>query len=453
MGEPYKLTVAQAADRIKDGTLSPVALAEACLACINALEPALKAWETVDRGSVLRQARRAEQEIRRRGPRTPLHGIPVGLKDIIYTRGVKTTASSRVYADFVPDFDATVVTRLKRAGAVILGKTVTAEFAATGDPPRTVNPWNPAHTPGGSSAGSAVAVAARMCPAALGSQTVGSTLRPAAYNGVVGLKPTYGLISRYGVIPASWSLDHVGILVRTVEDAALVLSVLAGYDPRDPSSARRRVPDYHRALERLDGPPRIGVLWQPFWERADAETRAHTEALVGRLAEAGARAEEVKLPNSFDMVAAAQGVVFNVECAAYHEEVFRERAAEYSPMLRRMLESAFLVPGVRYVQAQRLRRQFRREIEALAGTVDVFLTPSTPAPAPRDLSNTGDASFQGPWTFSGLPSISIPSGLARSGVPMGLQLVAAPFAEERLLAVARWCERVLDVRLRPPEPK
>ena len=222
MPEPHELSVAEAAAQIREGTLSPVALVESLLARIDALDGDLQAWVTIDRDAVLSAAQQREAEVRQGDPLGLIHGVPVGLKDIFYTEGMLTACGSKVNADFVPDFDATSVAKIKAAGGIILGKAVTTEFAS-GDPSPTRNPWNLEHTPGGSSSGSCAAVAARMVPAALGSQTAGSTCRPAGYNGIVGMKATYGRISRYGVAPLSWSLDHVGILTRTVADAALML--------------------------------------------------------------------------------------------------------------------------------------------------------------------------------------------------------------------------------------
>ena len=242
MAEPFELCLRESAEEIASGQLSPVELAQSLLGRIDVKEN-LQAWVTVDREEVLGAASRAQEAIARGESLGALHGVPIGLKDIFYTAGMKTTACSPLYADFVPDYDATVVAKLKEAGAIVLGKAVTTEFA-TADPSPTLNPWNHAHTPGGSSSGSAVAVATSMCAGALGSQTGGSTCRPASYNGIVGLKPTYGRLSKYGVIPASWSLDTVGILVRDVQDATLMLQVMAGYDPNDPSSAHEPVPDY-----------------------------------------------------------------------------------------------------------------------------------------------------------------------------------------------------------------
>ena len=451
MAEPYTLSLSAAAALIRRREMSPEDYVTALLARIDAYEPALQAWVTLDREGALAAAAAREQELARGAEPGLLHGVPLALKDIFYTAGLKTTACSRIYADFVPDYDATCVARLKAAGAVILGKAVTTEFA-TSDPSPTRNPWNREHTPGGSSSGSAVAVAAGMCPGALGSQTGGSTCRPAAYNGIVGLKPTYGRISRYGVVPVSWSLDTVGILTRRVADAALLLQAMAGYDAKDPGSANQAVPDYSAEMARWEGPPRIGLLNKGyFFDRATAEVRRHTESIAQELARAGAVIAEMELPASFATAADCQRLVMNVECAAFHEQWFRHRAEEYGPRLRANIEMGMLIPAVTYLQAQRLRRQFRQDLTALAKSVDVLLTPATPAPAPRDLTTTGDAAFQAPWTSAGLPTIAIPSGLAGDGLPLGIQLAGPPWAEGRLLAVAGWCEAALGVDLRPPE--
>ena len=449
MAEPYSYSVNEAAQQIRSGQLSPTNYIESLLQRITTHDPALQAWVTIDRAKARDAALRREQELAAGETPGILHGVPVGLKDIFYTAGMKTTACSRIYADFVPGYDATCVTRLKDAGAVILGKAVTTEFA-TSDPSPTRNPWNAEHTPGGSSSGSSVAVAAGMCPAALGSQTGGSTCRPAAYNGIVGLKPSYGRISRYGVIPVSWSLDTVGILVRTVTDAALLLQAMAGYDANDPGSANVPVPDYGQQMADWKGPPRIGLLKGYFFDRATPEVRHHAEEIAQQLAQAGAVVEELELPESFATAPTAQRMVMNVECAAFHEEFFRHRADEYGPRLRANIEMGMLVPGVTYLQAQRLRRSFRQDMTELAQRVDVLMTPAIPAPAPRDLNTTGDAAFQAPWTSAGLPTIVIPSGLSEDGLPLGVQFAAPPFEEGVLLSAARWCEAALGVNLRPP---
>ena len=450
MPEPYQLTVSEAAGEIRSGSLSPVELAQSLLSRIDALEPSLRAWVTIDREEVLTEAKRREDELGQGGPKGPIHGVPVGLKDIYYTAGMKTACGSRINADFVPDYDATTVSRIKEAGGVILGKAVTTEFAM-GDPSHAINPWDPAHTPGGSSSGSSVAVAARMCAAALGSQTGGSTCRPAAYNGIVGLKPTYGRISRYGVVPVSWSLDTVGILVRTVADAAIMLQVMAGHDPQDPGCPDQPVPDYLEAMSRQDGPPRFGLIKEFFYDKSTPEVRSHTDAAMEKLAQAGAIIQEISLPESFSSAHSCQRIVSNVEAAAYHEESYRDRADEFGPKARSSIEMGMLIPSVRYVQAQRARRQFRADMMAMVREVDVVLTPAIQAPAPRDLSTTGDAMFQQPWTSSGLPSIVVPSGLSRDGLPLAIQLAGLPWDEGKLLAAAGWCESVLGISLSPPD--
>ena len=449
MQEAYHLSVAEAADRIRRGELSSVDLLKSLLGRIDVLEPTLEAWVTVDRDGALKAAEQRDEELAQGKTRGPLHGIPIGIKDIIYTAGIRTTAGSKLYADFVPTYDATPVARLKEAGGIILGKTVTTEFALS-DPAHTRNPWNSAHAPGGSSSGSAVAVAARMCPAALGTQTGGSNNKPAAYNGIVGLKPTYARISRHGVIPVSWSLDSVGILVRTVEDAAILLGVLAGYDPHDASSSTTPTPDYREAVTKLEKPPRIGLLREFFLERCQEEVRAHTEEVAQRLGEAGATIEELKLPKSFADREAVFGIITSVECAAFHQEFIKEHWDDYGPKVRAHVLTGMLVPGLHYVQAQRLRQRLREEMDSLAKTVDALLVPSNPAPAPRNLNTVGDNRFQMPWACVGLPIVTIPSGLSNSGLPLGVMLAGPQFGEAELLAVARWCEATLDVKLIPP---
>jgi aspartyl-tRNA(Asn)/glutamyl-tRNA(Gln) amidotransferase subunit A len=255
MPEPYDLTAFDAAQLIRQRQLSPVTLLKSLLRRIDRLEAKIQAWVTLDRAGALTAAEQLAREAQSGHLRGPLHGVPVGIKDIYYTAGLKTTCGSRLFADFIPTYDATPVARLKQAGAIVLGKTVTTEFA-TMDPGPTCNPWHLEHTPGGSSSGSAAGVAACMVPLALGSQTYGSIQRPAAYCGVYGLKPSFGRVSRYGVYPLSWSFDHVGPLARTVADCALALQVLAGPDPQDPACSQAPVPDYLQAVQRVDRPAR-----------------------------------------------------------------------------------------------------------------------------------------------------------------------------------------------------
>ncbi len=448
MPQPYELTVSEAANLIRHKELSAVDLARSLLDRIEALEPSLKAWVYLDRAGVLAEAEARDRDLAGGVEPGPLHGIPVGVKDIYYTAGIPTTACSRVYADFVPEYDAAPVALLKRAGAIMLGKTVTTEFACM-DPSPAINPWNAAHTPGGSSSGSAVAVAARMCPAALGSQTVGSVLRPASYNGVVGFKPSYGRVSRHGVIPVSWSLDTMGWMTRTVADAALLLQVMAGPDENDWVASAAAVPDYGAAVDN-PAAPRIGVIRQFFFDHADDETRQHTDGVVERLAEAGAEVEELPLPPSMDTAIEDQQIIMAVEGSTFHEPMYRQQAMDYQQGIRGMIQRGLDTDAVTYSRAMERRQQFITDMRKLAERVDILLTPSTPTPSLPDLTNTGNTMYQGPWTSCGLPSITLPSGLAASGLPMGLQLVGRYMGEAGLLASARWCEETLQVRLEPP---
>ena len=296
MTAPFELSVVEQAAAIRDGRLTALGLIESCLERIDASEGDIQAWVTIDRSGALDAARRLDAEARAGRLRGPLHGVPVGLKDIIHAAGLKTTSGARGFADTLPQSDAPCVTRLRAAGAIILGKLQTTEFAFS-DPAVTRNPWDPARTPGGSSAGSAAAVAARMVPAALGSQTVGSVLRPAAFCGVVGFKPTYGRVSRRGVVPLAWSLDHVGIFARTVADAALVVSVLAAHDPADPGSAALPPPDVSAVVSGVpERAPRLGLIGEPFLGRATREARTHLDEVARALEGRGARVETVSLP-------------------------------------------------------------------------------------------------------------------------------------------------------------
>ncbi len=448
MVQLHELGVAQIARQIRERQMSPVELVESLLARIDKLESQLNAWVYLDREAVLSDAQQKLKELDGGPDVGPLHGVPVGLKDIYFTAGIPTTACSKVYANHVPEYDAATVTLMKGAGAIMLGKTVTTEFACM-DPSPTLNPWNPAHTPGGSSSGSAVAVAARMCPAAMGSQTVGSVLRPASYNGVVGLKPTYGRVSRHGVIPVSWSLDTMGWMTRSVEDAALMLQVMAGPDGDDPIASRREVPDYMAGLKSA-APPRIGVPRRFFFDHASEETRKHTDGVLEQLSRAGAVIEEIAMPDSIDTAIEDQQVIMAVEGASFHQPMYERQAEDYQPNLRAMIGRGLATDPVVYSRALERRLRFITDMHQLAEKTDVLLTPSTPTPSLPDVTNTGNTMFQGPWTSCGLPTITIPSGLGESGLPFGIQFIARPFHESGLLAAAHWSENVLGVNLFPP---
>ena len=448
MAQPFDLSAADLARQIRERTITPVEVAQSLLERMDSLEPRLEAWVRVDRETVLADAKQRQEELDSGAETGPLHGVPIGIKDIYNIAGVPTTAGSKVYADYVPDETAVTINLLEKAGAVMLGKTVTTEFACM-DPSHAKNPWNPAHTPGGSSSGSAVAVAARMCPVAMGSQTVGSVLRPASYNGIIGFKPTYGRVSRRGVVPVSWSLDTVGWMGRTVEDAAVLLQVMAGPDEQDPVASRLPASDYLSGLE-SSSPPKIGLITSFFMEEADRETQQRTRASVEKLASAGATVVELTLPESFDTAIPDQMLIMAAEAAAFHKPMYEKQAQDYRPKLREMLRKGLETDAATYSKALERRLRFSADMRVLAEQADVLLTPSTPTASLADLTNTGDTRFQGPWTSCGLPAITLPIGLAESGLPLGIQLIASPFEEARLLAAARWCEKVIDVQLFPP---
>jgi len=448
MTEPHELTAANVARAIRDGSLTSSSLITTLIERHGVFDEALQAWEMFDGEGATRSSMSALTD----GPSQPLplNGVPFAAKDIFDVEKLPTGAGSPIYRDRVAQRDSTVVSRLRAAGAIPLGKTVTTEFAFL-KPSRTINPWNRLATPGGSSSGSAVAVASRMVPFALGSQTAGSTLRPAAYNGVVGFKPTYGRISRAGVFPLAWTLDTIGIICRSVEDAALVLQQVAGADPLDSLSANEAVGEYVGELaDAATHPPTIGVLQDQFvFSRSSGEVGVHVQEKIDRLQQSGATVIDVRLEADIEQAMEAHVTVMATEAAAIHRTTLANHASDYSDVMREFVERGSEILGADYLDAQRLRLRFSRAVDALFDRCDVVLTPSTPTPAPRSLETTGDPSFQTPWTFSGVPAISIPTGLSEDGLPFGIQLIGPRFVEGALLRAAAWCERVLDVKLEP----
>jgi aspartyl-tRNA(Asn)/glutamyl-tRNA(Gln) amidotransferase subunit A len=436
------------ANRVRAGTLSPVEVVEACLKRIDERDRSILAWVHVDRSGAMETARTLEAEARRGEFRGPLHGVPVGIKDIMAVAGMVTTNGSGEFAHERPESDATCVRRLRGAGAVILGKTATTQFAA-GDPAPTRNPWNLEHTPGGSSSGSAAGVASGMMALALGTQTGGSVLRPAAYCGIVGLKPTHGRISAAGVTPLAWNLDHVGVFARTVADAALALGVLAGHDDRDPLSAEAPALDYLAGLNRGDRPPRLGIPRGLYVDRASPELSRHLDAVATSFAGRGAVLSEVAVPEA-QSIQDAHALVMRVEAAAYHRELFARNTDSYRPFIRALVEEGLAIPGFEYARARKLQREFRRDIARALEGIDALLLPVAPSPAPRGLESTGDPSLCVPGSFAGLPAVALPSGLNAEGLPLAIQLMAGPFAEGQLLATASWCEAALAFDHEPP---
>jgi aspartyl-tRNA(Asn)/glutamyl-tRNA(Gln) amidotransferase subunit A len=446
--EPCLMTLSEATRRIRNNDLSPIELLESCLKMIDRLDPTIKAWVTLDREGASRQASALAQQARDGDLRGVLHGIPIGLKDIFYTAGMRTTAGHSAMADFVPEYDSAVAERLRRAGAIILGKTATTEFALMAPAP-TRNPWNPEHTPGGSSSGSGAAVAARMCPAAIGSQTGGSTIRPAAYCGVVGFKPTFGRISAFGMIPLAYSTDHPGIIAREVNDLTLMLQALAGYDPRDHTSAMMPVGDYLKEVEAPVRQPTIALMAGDFIEKASDEIAANVRAAADRLARAGARVEEIAPPPTFNEVGKAFWNILTTEPAAYHREALEKRPETFDPKTLEFLKKGLTTPAVTYLHSLQVQRRFRHEIVVILQRYDAILVPSTNFTAPKGLDSTGDPVFNNPWSMTGNPVVGLPSGLSNQGLPMAVQLVGAAFAKGRLLALARWCEKELGFKETP----
>ncbi|MFQ5879805.1 MAG: amidase, partial [Dehalococcoidia bacterium] len=380
----------------------------------------------------------------------PLHGIPIGLKDLYDTAGVATTAGSKVYEGRVPTEDATVVARLKAAGAVIIGKLAMYEFAygATAGGSyygHARNPWNTERIPGGSSTGSGAAVASGECLGALGSDTGGSIWIPASLCGIVGLKPTYGLVSRQGVVPLAWSLDHCGPMVRTALDAALMLAVLAGYDEGDPASAPVGVADYAGGIEGGVAGLRVGVPRRHFYEEVEADVLAAVEEALGVLSELGASVQEVEVP-SISQAAAATTSIIQGEATTYHLSYLRRQPQDYVPEMRTRLEAGAMEAAVHYVQAQRLRAQLTQEVMGVLSQVDLLVTPTTPIVAPtlavlQGMRTIADvlakfSRFTNPFNLAGLPAVSVPCGFDSQRLPIGMQLVAGPFQEATLLRAA-----------------
>jgi aspartyl-tRNA(Asn)/glutamyl-tRNA(Gln) amidotransferase subunit A len=410
----------------------------------------------------LHQAKQAELELGSGKDRGPLHGIPIALKDLYMTQGIRTTCHSAVLKNWVPDNDATAATKLREAGAILLGKVGLHEFAFGGPSvdapfPAVRNPWNTAHIPGGSSSGSGAALAAGLCYGSLGSDTGGSIRTPSSHCGVVGIKPTYGRVSRYGVIPLSWSLDHAGPMARSVEDCAILLQAIAGYDAKDPASAKAAVPDFSSSLRQGIKGMRIGVP-RADWFNENLGTDAETEALFNQalktLEELGAVIIEID-GKPFSTARKANQTILVCEAYAYHEKRLREAREKFgSSVRRRMLEGAFL-SAADYVTAQRARSVLNGQIRQNFSRVDVFATPS--APRPPDAFATMDPneqnlrpSFTNPFNLTGLPAISVPCGFTDGKLPVGLQIAAPSFEEVLLFRVAHTYEQATEWHKRRP---
>jgi aspartyl-tRNA(Asn)/glutamyl-tRNA(Gln) amidotransferase subunit A len=431
---PEAFTLVEAARKIREGTLSPLDYAQALFNRVDALEPRVQAWTTIDRDAVLAEARQMEAEARKQQFRGPLHGIPVGVKDIFYTKNLRTTMGSTAFSDFVPTYDASVVKKLRNAGAIIMGKCVTTILVFL-DPGPTRNPWNTEHTPGGSSSGSAASVAARMCPVSIGSQTVGSVGRPGAYNGVVSIMPTQSRVNMAGAFPLAWSLDHAGIFSRSVADIDVMLECLS----ETPMPSLRRAANHKF---------RIGIVRDFFFDKADTETRTKIDELTGNLANAGFEVAPVSMPAIFDLHPAILRTIVRSEAASTHQQLLQDKSIAYGPKLRDLVQMGELIDAGTYLRARRIRRHYQRDMVRLFEHFDVLLTPGAPGPAPAGTA-TGDPVMQAPWTLADFPTMTLPLALASNGLPLGIQLSAAPLHEGLLLEAAKAIEEVIGFKEKP----
>jgi aspartyl-tRNA(Asn)/glutamyl-tRNA(Gln) amidotransferase subunit A len=443
-------TAHEIAEGVREGDLFPTEVLAQSLSRIEALDQHIDAWVEIDAAAARAQAAALETARGRRESLGALAGVPVGVKDIVDVAGFPTRAGAPAFAHRTPTADSNVARRLREAGAIILGKTHTTEFAYL-DPAPTRNPWNREHTPGGSSSGSAAAVGAGMVPMAIGSQTVGSVLRPAGYCGIVGLKPSFGRIGISGVYALAPSFDHLGLLATCVRDAALGLSVLAGYDAADPNSLDLPVEDYVAAM---DEPrvPSLGIPRNYFVDTAEAQTRAHLEAVAGRLESAGARVIDVAFPATAPEIAERTAPVMRYEAARAHAALYAANRDAYRPSIKDLIERGLATSDANYEQARAYVESLRAALGAILRDMDAILLPTAPGPAPADLTTTGPGIFCGPASFTGLPSISLPSGLAPDGMPFSVQLIGPAYGESQLLKAAAWIEAVLDFHERPALP-
>jgi Asp-tRNA(Asn)/Glu-tRNA(Gln) amidotransferase A subunit family amidase len=414
-----ELSASEIARRIAAGETTSEAVIRACLARIRTREPIVHAWSGFDPDAALRQARERD----RSPPRGPLHGVPIGVKDIIDTADMPTEMGSPIYRGHRPKSDASCVALVRAAGAVILGKTVTTEFANI-EPGATTNPHNSAHTPGGSSSGSAAGIADFMVPLAFGTQTGGSVLRPASFCGIIGYKPSFGLVNRAGVKPSAESLDTIGLMARTIDDVELLAKVLLN---RAPSR-----------LDDLAAAPRIGLCRTFLWPTANPETVAAIDDAATRLAASGAAPHEVVLPDEFAGLNEAREAIGNYELARAMAWEWSHHREQISEALRRSIKLGFDVPYETFAAALRLADRCRAELNAAFGDNDVLLAPAVTGEAPRGLTSTGDPRLQGLWTLLYVPTITLPTHKGPNGLPVGIQLVGRLYDDEGLLRAARW---------------
>ncbi|MFO0968431.1 MAG: amidase [Gemmataceae bacterium] len=438
-------TIHEAAAAVQARQVTPVDLVEQCLAQVEAWEHHVHAWVFIDRDYARQEARRLTEEIERGQYRGPLHGIPIGVKDIIDVYDWPTAAGSKLWAKSIARHDAEIIQSLRSAGAIFLGKTVTTQFASF-DPPVTRNPWNLERTPGGSSSGSAAAVATGMCLAALGSQTGGSIIRPAAFCGVCGFKPAYGVLPLDGIVPLAHSMDHPGPIARCVRDLALVYQAMtppealgSGWFPR------------LNAVGTAEGfTPRLARLVDHFELNAEPAMRSAMDQVCDRLELHRANIPPVHLPARFADVIPRHRIVMAVEAAVYHQPRFERHPDDYQPNIRKLIEEGLACPAAEYARTKEHQQRLREDMLELMADDVIYLCPATAGPAPA-ADTTGDPVFNSPWSYVGLPTINIPMGESAEGMPLCLQLVGSIWNEDLLFQAAAWCEEALGVGVLTPK--
>ena len=454
------LTLSEAAALVRQRELSPVELTRAHLERIEALNPVLNCFITITADAALQRARQAEDAIQRGEIWGPLHGLPVALKDLFETRGVRTTAGSKLFENFIPHTDAVVVEKLESAGAIILGKLNMHEIAlgvtnTTSTFGACRNPWSLERVPGGSSGGSAAALAAGLCLGALGTDTGGSIRIPASLCGIVGLKPTYGRVSLRGVIPLSWNLDHAGPMARNVLDVALLLGVIAGYDPQDPSSRLAPLKDDFNHIEGNVSDWRIALADDDHFNQAEPEVRQIVHQAAGVFEQLGARVNRVEFPDA-RLAAQTNLLMVRSDAAAFHQQRLQEQPTDFGTDVLLRLQQGAAFTSTEYILARRTQTVLRRQFDEFFDQYDLLLTPTTPTAAP--LIEGPDAieqartltRFTSPFNLTGLPALSVPCGFTAMGLPVGLQIVGRPWAEAKLLSAAYAYEQATAWHLRKP---
>ncbi|MFA8440071.1 amidase [Pueribacillus sp. YX66] len=462
----YYKTISQLAPKLEKQELSPVEVTRMMLERIEVVDEQLNSYITVMKEVALAQAKQAEREIAKGHYRGRLHGVPIALKDLLNTKGIRTTAGSQVLAEHIPNEDATVVTKLREAGAILLGKLNMHEFAfgVTNKNDyfgKTRNPWDVERTPGGSSGGSGAAVAAGLAFAALGSDTGGSIRTPSALNGIYGLKPTFGRVSKYGAIPLAWSLDHIGPMTRSVEDLAIVLQSIAGFDKNDPTTVNRIVPDYESSLNMNISGLRVGVPTNYFFDFIEDEVALSVKVAINQLEKLGATLVEVTIPE-LELSEYSELVTIQSEAAAYHYDTLQGKSHLYGNDVRTTLQAGQLVTAVQYVKAQQVRRLLQEALVRVFKEIDVIAAPTVSMVAPKWKESfkmiQGESKavaaefvrFAAPANLTGIPSLSVPTGFSSERLPIGMQLMGRPFEESTLLAIAAAFENEVHTKKQYP---